>query len=88
LEPRGDIDPVAHQIAVALLHNIAEMNADAEFDALVRRDLSVALDHRPLDFNGAIHRVDAGTSNENQGATTMTVRQRCKRFKNIAMRTP
>jgi hypothetical protein len=26
------------------------MNADAEFDALVRRDLGVALDHRPLDF--------------------------------------
>ena len=30
----------------------------AKFDALVRRDPSVALDHRPLDFNGAVHRVD------------------------------
>ena len=34
------------------------MDADTEFDALVGPDLRVALDHRPLDFNGAIHRVD------------------------------
>ena len=33
------------------------MDADPKFDALVRRDPSVALDHRPLDFNGAVHRV-------------------------------
>ena len=55
---RGDIDAVAHQIAVALLDDVAEMNADPKFDALVGRDLSVALDHRSLDFNGAIHCVD------------------------------
>ena len=30
----------------------------AKFDALVRRDPGVALDHRPLDFNGAVHCVD------------------------------
>ena len=30
----------------------------AKLDALVGRDLGVALDHRPLDFNGAVHRVD------------------------------
>src|SRR6516165_399246 len=34
------------------------MNADAELDALVWRDLGVALDHRPLDFDGAVHRID------------------------------
>ena len=34
------------------------MDADPKFDALVRRDPSVALDHRPLDFNGEVHRVD------------------------------
>jgi hypothetical protein len=34
------------------------MNADPEFDALVLRDLGVALDHRSLDFDGAVHRVD------------------------------
>jgi hypothetical protein len=57
-EARGDIDAVAHQVAVALLDHVAEMDADPKFDALVRRDLSVALDHRPLDFNGAVHCID------------------------------
>ena len=57
-KPRGDIDAVAHQVAVALLDHVAEMDADAKFDALVGRDLGVALDHRLLDFNGTVHRVD------------------------------
>ena len=58
LQARGDIDAVAHEIAVAFLDHVAEMDADPKFDALVRRDLGVALDHCPLDFNGAIHCVD------------------------------
>jgi hypothetical protein len=37
------------------------MDADTKLDALVGRDLGVALDHRPLDFNGAVHRVDDAT---------------------------
>ena len=37
----------------------------AKFDALVRRDLSVALDHRPLDFNGAVHCVDDAAELDN-----------------------
>ena len=57
-QTRCDIDAVAHQIAVALLHDVAEMDADPKFDALVGRDPSVALDHRPLDFNGAIYGID------------------------------
>jgi len=58
LQARGDIDAVAHQIAVGLLDHIAEMDADPKFDAVIRRDPSVAFDHRPLDFNGAVHCVD------------------------------
>ena len=57
-QPRRDVDAVAHQVAVAFLDDVAEMDADPKFDALVRRDLGVALDHRFLDFNGAGHRVD------------------------------
>jgi hypothetical protein len=34
-EARGDIDTVAHEVAVALLDDIAEMDADTKFDALV-----------------------------------------------------
>ena len=33
LEPRGDIDAVAHEVAVALLDNVAEVDADAKLDA-------------------------------------------------------
>ena len=38
-----------------------EMDADPKFDALVGCDLCVALDHRPLDFYGAVHRIDDAT---------------------------
>ena len=58
LQPRGDVDAVAHQIAVALLDDVAEMNADAEFDAPVRRHAGVALDHAVLHFDRAAHGVD------------------------------
>ena len=57
-QPRGDVDAVAHEIAVALLDDIAEMNADAKFYALVGRDPRVALDHGVLHFERAAHRVD------------------------------
>jgi hypothetical protein len=36
-EARGDIDAVAHQIAVGLLDDVAEMNADAKLDAALGR---------------------------------------------------
>ena len=62
---RGDIDAVAHQIAVRFLDDIAEMDADPKFDALVGRDPSVALDHRPLDFNGQVHCVDHAAKLDN-----------------------
>jgi hypothetical protein len=34
-QPRGDIDAVSHEIAVGLLNNIPEVNANAENNALV-----------------------------------------------------
>ena len=57
-QARRDVDAVAHQVAVVLLHDVAEMDADAEFDALVSRDAGVALGHRVLHFDRAPHRVD------------------------------
>ena len=58
LQPGGDVDAIAHQIAVALLDDVAQMNADAKLDALVECDARVALDHGVLHFEGAAHRVD------------------------------
>ena len=57
-EARGDIDAVAHQIAVALLDHVAEVNADAELDAALGRQAGVALDHAVLHFDRAAHGVD------------------------------
>jgi hypothetical protein len=57
-QSRGDVDSVAHQIAVALLDHVAEVNADTEHDPAVLRDASVTLDHGVLNFDGAAHGVD------------------------------
>ena len=57
-EPRGDIDAVAHQIAVALLDNVAEVNADAKLDAPFGRHAGVALDEAGHHLDRAAHRVD------------------------------
>jgi hypothetical protein len=58
LQARGDVDPVAHQVAVALLDHVTQMNADAKFDAPVLRHARVALDHGVLHFDRAAHGVD------------------------------
>jgi hypothetical protein len=41
-EPRGDVYPIAHEIAVALLDHVAEMDADAILDSLFWWQTSVA----------------------------------------------
>ncbi|MBB3134466.1 hypothetical protein FHS26_002196 [Rhizobium pisi] len=58
LQPGGNIDAVTHQIAIALLHDIAEMDPDPEFDAVVRLDTGIALDHGRLYFDRATHGID------------------------------
>ena len=58
LQSRGDIDAVAHQIAVSLLDDVAEMNADAKIDAALGRHAGVAFDEAVLHLDGAAHRVD------------------------------
>jgi hypothetical protein len=39
LQARGDIDAVAHEVAVAFLDDVAQMDANAKLDALVGHDL-------------------------------------------------
>ena len=57
-EPSGDIDAVAHEVPVALLDHVTEMNADAELDASLGRQARVALDHAVLHFDRAANGVD------------------------------
>jgi hypothetical protein len=58
LQTRGDVDAVAHQIAVGLLDHVAEMNANLEFDAALGRQAGVAFDEAVLHLDRAAHRVD------------------------------
>src|SRR5277367_119075 len=53
LQSRGDVDAVAHQVAVTLLDDVTEMNADAEVDAALLRQAGVALDHAVLHLDRA-----------------------------------
>jgi hypothetical protein len=46
---------VAHQVAVALLDHIAQMDADAELDAALGWQPGIALDHAVLHLNGAAY---------------------------------
>jgi hypothetical protein len=58
LQSRGNIDAIAHQVAVTLLNDVANMNANAELNAALRRKASVALDHAVLHFDGTTHGVN------------------------------
>ena len=57
LEPGGDVDAVAVNV-VALDDDVAEVDADAERDALVLGQLALALGDAPLHLDRALHRLD------------------------------
>jgi len=52
-----DIDRVAHQI-VAAFHDVAEIDADAQHELVVRSGRGVGRTHRLLDLEGGAHRLD------------------------------
>ena len=56
-DPCRNVDAVAIEV-VALDDHIAEIDADAQFDALVRRDACVPLRDRLLHLDRATHRID------------------------------
>ena len=55
---RGDIDAVAHEIAVAFLDDVAHVNPDTEFEPPIRRHTRIALDDAVLDLDRAADRVN------------------------------
>ena len=57
-QPRGDLDSIAHQVAVGLFDHVAEMNANSKFDPPVLIHAGVALSHAALNFDRAAHGVD------------------------------
>ena len=48
---------MTHQIAVALLDDVAKMNADPKLDASLRQQPGIALDHTVLHLYGTVHGV-------------------------------
>ena len=56
-QPGRDVDPVAHEVAVLFLDDVAKMNADAKLDTPFGRQPGVALDHARLNLEGATHGV-------------------------------
>ncbi len=56
-QARGDVDAVAVDVVV-VADDVADIDADAEFDALVGRHIGVALRHFALHLDRAAHRVD------------------------------
>jgi len=57
LDPRGDVDAVAIEV-IALDDYVAEVDADAQLDAVVRREPLIPLGHRLLHLDRAAHRID------------------------------
>jgi hypothetical protein len=68
LQPGGDVDPVTEDVAI-FNDDVALVDADAEFEAPVRRGRGVAFRHRALHLGGAAQRIDdAGELNEHSVA--------------------
>jgi hypothetical protein len=64
-EPRGDVDPVAHEVAVGFLDDVADMDSDPELDLPVLGDSRIALNEDALNFEGAAHRIDRAAELDN-----------------------
>ncbi len=52
------LTPSPHQVAVALLDDVAQMNAHAKCEAAFWRQASIALDRAVLHLDRTAHRVD------------------------------
>ena len=66
LDPRRDVDAVAHEVAVGLLDDVSEMYADPVLDALVRRDAGIALNHAVLNLDRAAQGIDHAAELDDQ----------------------
>src|SRR5439155_7815863 len=68
LQASGDIDAVAIDIAVYQCH-IAQIDSDAEHDALTLRQPCIARGCRSLDFRSANNRVDHAVEGDDRAVT-------------------
>jgi hypothetical protein len=71
-DPRGDIDAVAIEV-VALDDHVVEVDAVAQFDAIVWLDTGVSLGHRLLHRDRAAHRIDDARKFQQQAVAVVLV---------------
>ena len=77
LQPSSDVDTVAVDV-VAVNDHVAQINADAEYDALVLGHIGVAVSHRSLDLKGAADSIDdTGEFRQYAVAGSLDERPRC-----------
>ena len=57
LQSRRYVDAIAHEVSIVLHDDVAEVDADAELDALVWRHAGTALSQAPLYFDRRTHRI-------------------------------
>ena len=55
-EPRGDVDAIAKYVVV-VENDVADVNANPEFDPFVLRHGGIPFGHAALDFNSTAHRI-------------------------------
>jgi hypothetical protein len=58
LQSRRDIHTIAHKIAICLLDDVAQMDADSELDATLGRQAGVAFGQPILHLDRAAHGID------------------------------
>src|SRR5574337_1164686 len=58
LEPRRDVDAVAHQVAIGFLDDVAQVNPNSDFDSSVVCQSGVALGQAAQDLLSATHGLD------------------------------
>jgi hypothetical protein len=75
-EAGGDVDAVAVDVVV-VADDVAEIDADAEFDAPLGRHIGVALGHSLLHLDGAAHRIDDAGATSIPSPVVLTTRPRC-----------
>jgi hypothetical protein len=68
LKAGGNVDAITEDVVV-IENNIIDMNADPEFDPLIRQHGGILLGHAALDFNRTAHRID-GAGKLDQHAVT------------------
>jgi len=76
-QPRGDVDAIAKDIVV-VDDDVADVNADAEFDSGVLRHIGILPGHAALELDRRARRIHrAGDSTSLPSPVVLTIRPRC-----------